>query len=200
MQTDYRPNPAPRARSGGSLLLGLFVGFMLGLAVAALVAVYFLKTPMPFMDRTRAADKGPPGVQNLADAAKPKAAETKTAEAKPRFDFYRILPGQEEPVTDRQVREAAKQAERAGGFKETYLLQAGSFQNPADADNLKAKLALLGLEASVEPANLAEKGVWYRVRIGPYNRIEEINRVRQQMAENGIEVSLVRIKDAPAKN
>jgi cell division protein FtsN len=201
MHRDYKPTPAPRSKSGGSLLLGVVIGFLLGLGFAAIIAIYFFKTPVPFLDRTRASDKAPPGVQNLADAPKPaKAVEAKVPDSKPRFDFYRILPGQEEPVTDRQVREATKQAEKAGGFKETYLLQAGSFQNPADADNLKAKLALLGLEASVEPANLAEKGIWYRVRVGPYTRIEEINRVRQQMAENGIEVSLVRVKDAPARN
>jgi cell division protein FtsN len=200
MQQDYKQRLAPRHKSGGSLLLGIAIGFVLGLGAAALIAIYFLKTPMPFLDRGR--DKTPTGAPNLTEAAKPaaKAQEAKT-ETKPRFDFYRILPGQEEPVTERQVREAARQAEKSGGgMKETYLLQAGSFQNPADADNLKAKLALLGLEASVEPTDLAEKGVWYRVRIGPYTRVEEINRVRQQMVENGIEVSLVRIKDAPVRN
>lgn len=200
MQQDYKQRMAPRSRSGGSLLLGIAIGFVLGLGAAALIAVYFLKTPMPFLERGR--DKPPTGAPNLTEAAKQpaKSQEAKT-EARPRFDFYRILPGQEEPVTERQVREAVRQAEKSGGgIKETYLLQAGSFQNPADADNLKAKLALLGLEASVEPTNLAEKGIWYRVRIGPYSRLEEINRVRQQMVENGIEVSLVRIKDAPVRN
>src|SRR3954463_5300830 len=199
MHQDYKQRMAPRSRSGGSLLLGIAIGFVLGLGAAALIAIYFLKTPMPFLERR---DKAPNAAPNLTEAPKapPKAQEAKT-ENKPRFDFYRILPGQEEPVTERQVREAARQAEKAGGgIKETYLLQAGSFQNPADADNLKAKLALLGLEANVEPTNLAEKGIWYRVRIGPYNRLEEINRVRQQMVENGMEVSLVRIKDAPVRN
>jgi cell division protein FtsN len=200
MQQDYKPRTAPRSKSGGSLVLGIAIGFVLGLGAAALIAIYFLKTPMPFLERNK--DKAPTGAPNLTESAKPAAkSQEAKADAKPRFDFYRILPGQEEPVTERQVREAARQAERAGtGFKETYLLQAGSFQNPADADNLKAKLALLGLEANVEPTNLAEKGIWYRVRIGPYNRLEEINRVRQQMVENGIDVSLVRIKDAPVRN
>jgi len=199
MQQDYKLTGAPRSKSGGSLLLGIAVGFLLGLAAAAVIAIYFLKTPMPFLEKGR--EKPTTGAPNLAESAKPSKALEAKADTKPRFDFYRILPGQEEPVTDKQVREAARQAEKTGtGFKETYLLQAGSFQNPADADNLKAKLALLGLEASVEPTNLAEKGMWYRVRVGPYTKLEEINRVRQQMVENGIEVSLVRIKDAPVKN
>jgi cell division protein FtsN len=92
------------------------------------------------------------------------------------------------------LREAAKQP---GASKDVYFIQAGSFQNPADADSVKARLALMGLEATVEPADLAEKGVWYRVRLGPFKRIEEINRIRQQLAQNGVDASLVRVKDVP---
>ena len=93
------------------------------------------------------------------------------------------------------MREAAKQAGKPGAPKDSYFLQAGSFQNPADADNLKARLALMGMEANVEPADLAEKGVWYRVRLGPYTRVDEINRVRQQLTQNGVNASLVRVTE-----
>jgi cell division protein FtsN len=194
MSVDYRQVQPQRPDSSGSFLIGLFFGFLIGLAVAAGIAIYFFKTPVPFADRTRAPEKAPPAAQNLAEPAK--AAK---AEEKPRFDFYRILPGQEEPVTEKQLREAAKQPGKPGASKDTYFLQAGSFQNPAEADNLKARLAMMGVEATVEPADLAGKGVWYRVRLGPYTRVDEINRVRQQLTQNGMEVSLVRVKDA-AKN
>jgi cell division protein FtsN len=191
MSLDYKQIAQPRPDSPGSFLIGLFFGFLLGLGVAAGIAVYFFKTPAPFSERARAPDKAPPVAQNLPDASK---AAPLPAEEKPRFDFYRILPGREEPVTDRQLREAAK---HPGASKDVYFVQAGSFQNPADADSVKARLALMGLEATVEPADLAEKGVWYRVRLGPFKRIEEINRVRQQLAQNGVEASLVRVKDVP---
>lgn len=194
MSVDYRQVQPQRSDSSGSFLIGLFFGFLLGLAVAAGIAIYFFKTPVPFADRARALEKAPPAGQNLAEPAK--AAK---AEEKPRFDFYRILPGQEEPVTEKQLRDAAKQANKAGASKDTYFLQAGSFQNPAEADNLKARLAMMGVEATVEPADLAGKGVWYRVRLGPYTRVDEINRVRQQLTQNGLDASLVRVKDA-AKN
>jgi len=191
MSFDYKQVQAPRADSSGSFLIGLFFGFLLGLGVAAGIAIYFFKTPIPFADRPKAQDKPLAGDQKAAEA--PKAAK---ADDKPRFDFYRILPGKEEPVTDRQMREAtAKQAAKPGAPKESYFLQVGSFPNPADADNLKARLALMGMEANVEPANVAGKGVWYRVRLGPYTRVDEINRVRQQLTQNGIDVSLVRITD-----
>src|SRR6266436_4936527 len=195
MSFDYKQlSPSLRPDSSGSFLIGLFFGFLLGLGVAAGIAIYFFKTPIPFADRTRVPEKAPPAGQAVPEP--PQAAK---AEDKPRFDFYRILPGKEETVTERQMREAAKQAGKPGAPKDTYFLQAGSFQNPADADNLKARLALMGMEANVEPANLAEKGVWYRVRLGPYTRVDEINRVRQQLTQNGVVASLVRITDV-AKN
>jgi cell division protein FtsN len=195
MSFDYKQPPSQRSTSSSTFLIGLFFGFLLGLGVAAGIAIYFFKTPVPFADRARPAEKAPsPGGQTSPEPVK--SAKT---EEKPRFDFYRILPGQEEPVSDRQLREAAKQAAKTGASKDIYFLQAGSFQNPAEADNLKARLALMGIEASVEAADLPGKGVWYRVRLGPYTKIDEINRLRQQLAQNGVDASLVRIKDV-AKN
>ena len=190
MSFDYKRVQAPRPDSSSSFLIGLFFGFLLGLGVAAGIAIYFFKTPIPFADRPRIPDK-----PLAADQKATEPLKSAKAEDKPRFDFYRILPGREETVTERQMREAAKQAGKPGAPKESYFLQVGSFPNPADADNLKARLALMGMEANVEPANVAGKGVWYRVRLGPYTRVDEINRIRQQLTQNGVEVSLVRVTD-----
>jgi cell division protein FtsN len=193
MSFDYKQVQPPRSDSSGSFLIGLFFGFLLGLGVAAGIAIYFFKTPIPFADKPRPQDKPLAGEEKAAEPSK--SAKT---EDKPRFDFYRILPGKEEPVTERQVREAATQAAKPGVPKESYFLQVGSFPNPADADNLKAKLALMGMEANVAPANVAGKGVWYRVRLGPYTRVDEINRIRQQLTQNGVDVSLVKVTDTPS--
>jgi len=190
MSLDYKQVRPPRSDSSGSFLIGLFFGFLLGLGVAAGIAIYFFKTPIPFADRPRAQDKPLASDQKALEPSK-----SAKADDKPRFDFYRILPGKEEPITERQMRDAAKQAAKPGAPKETYFLQAGSFPNPADADSLKAKLALMGMEANVEPANVAGKGVWYRVRLGPYTRVDEINRIRQQLTQNGVDVSLVKVTD-----
>lgn len=191
MSKDYKPRSAGRSKGGG-LLMGLFIGFLLGLGVAAGIAIYVYKTPIPFTSRAQPQAK--PG------ATGPDAKTTRSEE-KPRFDFYRILPGQEEPVTDKQLKDAARQQTTAKSGteapKDVYFIQTGSFQNPADADNLKAKLALLGLEAGVEPTNVPDKGTWYRVRLGPLTNVDEINRVRSQLAQNGIEGSLVKVKPAP---
>lgn len=195
MSTDYKSSrTATKAKSGGGLLLGLFIGFLLGLGLATAIAIYFFKTPVPFLNRSKPPEKTAPATPELPGPS------GKVEATKPRFDFYRILPGQEETVTEQQMKQAAQAAAKAGAApNERYFLQAGAFQNPADADNLKARLALVGLEASVEPTNLPDKGVWYRVRLGPYSTVDEIKRVRAQLVENGADASLVKIRD-PAKN
>lgn len=187
---DYKPRPREKKRKPvGGTLLGIFIGLVLGLAVATVAAIYVTNAPVPFLSKAQSQRATPPHAdQKLADAAKTGAAE------KPKFDFYKILPGQEEPVSDRELKSAAaKQA--PGAPRDVYFVQAGAFQNPADADNLKARLALMGLQASVEPANLPDKGTWYRVRLGPYTQLDEINRVRQTLAQNSIDASLVKIKN-----
>ncbi len=196
---DYkaRTREAKRRPLGGTLL-GIFIGLVVGLALASAIAIYMSNAPVPFVNKGPATRATPPADQKLADAAK-RADAAKVAPAdRPKFDFYKILPGQEEPVTERELRSAtAKSPEKAGAAapKDLYFVQAGAFQSPADADNLKARLALLGLQASVEPTNLPDRGTWYRVRLGPYSQLDEINRVRSTLAQNGVDAALVKIKN-----
>ncbi len=194
---DYKPRPRGGVRRpAGGTLIGIFIGLVLGLALASGIAIYMTNAPVPFVNR--AADKAkaaaPQADRNLAEHARTAEAKSGSPE-RPRFDFYKILPGQEEPVTERELKAAAKAGDKAGASADLYFVQAGAFQNPADADNLKARLALIGLMASVEPASVPDRGTWYRVRLGPYNQLEEINRVRATLAQNGLDASLVRIKN-----
>ncbi|HBV21266.1 MAG TPA: hypothetical protein DEF07_06060 [Nitrosomonas sp.] len=77
---------------------------------------------------------------------------------------------------------------------ETYYLQVGSFRNNADADNLKARLALLGVIASVQSADLSEKGTWYRVRVGPFTQKPRVDQVHHTLRENGIEAQFIKTR------
>ena len=194
-----RTAPATRKRSAGGFLFGLFVGVVIGLGVSLMIAFYLNRTPIPFITaKAKPAEKEPgkaPAIAGLPQTANAPAATPE----KPKFDFYKILPGTEEPVTERELRERLRASRSPQGqqeaSKDVYFIQAGSFQNPAEADNQKARLAILGFESSVEPANLPDKGTWYRVRMGPYTKLEEINRIRQSLAQAGIEASLVKIKE-----
>lgn len=195
--------PAKRSalpsRSGGSFLLGVFVGLLLGLGVALGVAFYLNKTPLPFLGKAKpaagaTAQPGKPAAMAGMPQGLPKGE-------KPKFDFYKILPGSEEPVSEKELKDAGKTAKgQPEAAKGVYFIQAGSFQNPADADNQKAKIAILGFESSVEPTVLPDKGTWYRVRLGPYTTLDELNRVRRTLSQSGIDASLVRLKDVAAKD
>jgi cell division protein FtsN len=175
----------------------MFVGLLVGLAVALGIAFYLNKTPIPFITaKPKQAEKDSPAGKPSAIAGLPQAGAPANTPAggaeKPKFDFYKILPGAEEPVSEKDLR--ARRGQQDPG-KDVYFIQAGSFQNPADADNQKARLAILGFESSVEPTNLPDKGTWYRVRLGPFTKVDEINRVRQALAQNGIDANLVKIKE-----
>jgi cell division protein FtsN len=183
-------------RSGSSLLVGILVGLVLGLGIALGVAWYINKVPSPFSGRN-----GPPTppaplprLESKAPAAKTAKVEEKDVkEDKPRFDFYDILPGSKEATPEKPAKENAKGSTGTG--KEAFFLQAGSFQNAPDADNLKARLALLGVEASIETTALPDKGTWHRVRIGPYTSVEELNRTRDNLKQNGVQTTLVKARE-----
>lgn len=203
MSRDYKNDSSMSSsgNTGSAFLLGLFVGLILGVTAALVVAWYVNKIPSPFVSREKTVP-ALPGVESKTEqpvpqaAPKPEEKQAKTAtKEKPRFDFYKILPGVEEPVTEKELKQAAKQPSSA---KDVYYLQAGAFQNISEADNLKAKLALLGVEAKIQSATLADKGVWHRVRVGPYTNVDELNRMRSTLKQNGIDTSLIKVHDTPA--
>ncbi len=193
-----------RHRQGGNFLIGLFIGLVLGLGIALGVAFYLSKAPLPFLGKTKApaAKEGEKaaGEASKSVAGMPQAGAKGADKDRPKYDFYKILPGGEEPVTEREIREAAKAAKgQPEAAKGVFFIQAGAFQNPAEADNQKAKIAILGFSSSVEPTALPDKGTWYRVRLGPYTSLEDLNRVRRVLKENGIEASLVKLQDNAEK-
>ncbi len=204
--------PAAKRRQGaaGGVLVGVFIGLVLGLALAAGVAYYFMKGPSPYQTPAapaKEAAKEPPKdtakepPREPAKAGRPEPAPA--AGEKPRFDFYRILPGSEEPrpqakpqdtTTDRATAERAapEAADKAAKPADRFWLQAGSFAVEADAENMKAQLALSGWEAVVQAATLPDKGLRYRVRIGPYADTDELNRVKAELARRGFDVAVIK--------
>jgi len=94
-------------------------------------------------------------------------------------------------VAPQPVAKAAPAAADAGDDKFIYYLQAGAFREIADAESARAKLALLGFEANVSD-RATDTGVLHRVRIGPFNQVEAMNKVRSKLSENGIDVAVVR--------
>lgn len=79
----------------------------------------------------------------------------------------------------------------AGEEKWVYFLQAGAFRETNDAENAKAKLALMGFEANISERP-SDSGPLYRVRIGPFNQLEVMTRARSKLSDNGVDVAVVR--------
>ena len=218
MSRDMKPRKrgnGARRKSGGGTLLGLFVGLVIGVLAAAAVVWYIHRTPPPFTARTQPPAQPAPQQQQqpatpsqtapapqapLALPGKP-GDPVPQASDKPRFDFYKILPGNSEAIPDPKPAakpNEPKQAEankdkesRETVLKEPVFLQTGSFQNAGDADNQKARLAMLGVEAGIQQVMLQDK-VWYRVRLGPYRKIEEVNALRAELARQGIDANVVK--------
>ena len=215
MSRDMKPRKSRssgnRKKSGGGTLIGLFLGLVIGVVAAAGVVWYINKSPAPFADKgprptaavpSAAADGTPAPLALPGKPGDTVPAPTATDDGKPRFDFYKILPGNADAIPDpasadpnqsaqkQSDAEKEKQA-KEGALKEPVYLQTGSFQNAADADNQKAKLALMGAEASVQQVMLQDK-VWYRVRLGPFKKQDEVNSMRAELSSQGIEANIVK--------
>ena len=80
----------------------------------------------------------------------------------------------------------------AAAAGDRFWLQAGSFASAAEAENLKARLAFAGWEAAIQEANLPDKSVRYRVRLGPYDNTDELNRMKSELGKRGFEVAVIK--------
>ena len=200
-------------RQGSLLLTGILTGVVVGLAIAGGVAWYVLKTPNSLVNNVshetaklaaEAKKQLPTSTIQTAQAPTSSAAASGVNEGKPRFEFYKVLTDKQDAVEriqnnrDNTVTKAnksasAKSADNATA-KEIYFLQAGSFSNADDADKLKAKLAMLGIEASVHIAIIPDRGVWHRVQVGPYTGREEMNIALGTLKQNGVSATPMRAK------
>lgn len=149
-----------------------------------------VRAPAPPPTRAAAATPSP----KPATAAKkpPETAQPEGSVERKRFEFYTLLPEMEIEVSDAHVSEAltAPAKKREAG---PYILQVGSFRQIEEADNLKARLALLGIEAQIQTVVIRDRDVWYRVRVGPYDSLRDLAQARTRLQRNDIEVMVLRL-------
>jgi cell division protein FtsN len=170
MSRDYK-----NARRGGSGAMTGTAGFLLGLAIglgiAAAVFIY---------DRRPSAREEAP-----VPARTTPRAEEEAVDDSGRYDFYEMLPKFEVVVPEREKAEtpgvtpkAAAAARRPGA----YVLQVGSYRNFADADRVRAQLALQGIESKIQRISI-DNDTWHRVRVGPISDLQELDRTEQRLRE-----------------
>ena len=112
---------------------------------------------------------------------------------KSRFDFFTVLPEMEVIVPDQELSNSARQASALSpdDGADVYILQAGSFRNAADAEQRKARLALLGTQASIQVVTVND-ATWHRVRIGPVQGARRTDEMRRMLQDNGIETLVMK--------
>ena len=226
MSRDYKSRKSSKSANekSGSAFFGGFIGYALGVMSAIGIWLYLNYAPSPFLPTEKVASSTEKR-ESRATPEQPKASTkpiqeepVSVVEEKPRFDFYKILPGIDEPEIDltsrrsaerpaqppvpakipesiikpmetarpsasppnlspvettqhsaatqlRSIVEPAQQSDapqvRSVPVKEKFFLQAGAFRKSDDAEDMKARLALLGVLASIQPIDLEEKGVWW---------------------------------------
>ena len=181
------------ARSGGGTLVGIFIGLVFGALIAAGAAWYFTRAN-PFQDTaTVPRTTSPAPAQGGAPADLPGKPGDRPV-VKQDFEFYRILP-QGDNVPSSATPGAVPVDDAGTRAAERLYLQVGAFENPSEADNLKARLALAGIEASAQRVQLNDGRVLHRVRLGPFARPEDMNPARARLAEAGFTATVSR--DAP---
>lgn len=204
----------------GGTFLGFIIGLVLGLGVALAVAIYVTKVPTPFSNKNQprtsaqdvqeaeknkdwnpnkvlqpklpaqapvAPDANAPGENaslpnDVPAATTGQAVPTPAVSADPLGDWVKAKTGQGAGSAPAQV---------ADSF--FYMVQAGAYRNPSEADALKAQLALLGLNASVSQREQAGRVV-FRVRLGPFDDKKDAEHVRAQLQSSSMENTLVRVQ------
>jgi cell division protein FtsN len=206
--------PCSRAQRGGTLL-GFVGGLLLGLLIALLVAVYVTKVPVPLLDRgvqrpttseaveaERLRDWNPNA--NLSSSRPAAAGADAGATPSAPANASPVPAGTESrPPTTDAIGQLIEQRAGAGTSAVAtveatadpflYFVQAGAFRQAEEAEAQRARLAMMGFEASVSEREQAGR-LMFRVRIGPFERRLDADLVEQKVLGQGVDAAVVRVQ------
>jgi cell division protein FtsN len=173
-----RKRPGKKSQ-GTPAWMWLMTGVLLGLGLA-----YYLWSkgfiPQPQVDATVTEESVPADAEEVA----PATGEPK----KSPYDFFTVLPEMEVVVPEQELSKKSQPQETAAvqTDSESYLLQVGSFREKSDAEQMKARLALLGITTRIQTVTVND-ATWHRVRVGPVNGARQADAMRKQLTDNGID-------------
>ena len=189
MPRDYknsRRKPAKKPLPGWVWMLS---GLLIGLLIAFLV---YLSQQPGMTDRFSKSVPEPEKVKAAVKKPAPKNVN-KARDNGLRYEFYTVLPESEIVIPEQELLQRERSKPAAQQKKHAYILQAGSFRKKEQAETLKARLALLGIESSVDKV-IVHGDAWHRIRIGPFISIREINSTRNRLRNNDINAILIRAR------
>ena len=209
-----RKSLSPWAGVIGGLLIGLFVAFLVYLKMQEKPDPHvYLQESIPAPAATTEQDTR--GVRKQQQDAIPPPP-------KPRFDFYTLLPEMEVVIPEEEISEALKQppppppvtapvqeaskpapaaapapkpapAKAARPASGTYYLQVGSFKNGVQAERFKAELAMQGMQTSIQTVTINNKDTYHRVRVGPFQNLDALDKTRQSLKKKGIDSTPIKV-------
>ncbi len=184
-KTTYRRRPAARRGqrklpNWSLLVLGLAIGIIVAVLVQWIVST--VNTPGS-------------GLHNILTRPEKPTTKPATAEKKPTqktsYDFYTLLPENETVVEDSEWREIRRTQDE----KYSFVLQAAAYNHYDDADRLKAKLAINGLQSTIQKVTVGNTRVYYRVRLGPFERAIDAEDANRKLAKLGIKALRLKVKN-----
>ena len=157
-----RRNQPAKKKSAGGTLIGMFIGLVLGVGAAAGVVWYMNKSPLPFVDKSP-----PPRSEAAAAAANGKPAQPLALPGKP---------GDAIPEKRFQF----------------YDILPGKTDAVPDKEGKAVTVAKEDAKKAVVQQVMVQDKTYYRVRVGPYTKLDELNKTRTELAKSGIDASLAK--------
>jgi len=174
-------------------IAGFAVGMVCGIGLSTAAAIYITNSPVPFVNKVQrpTANVNPAAGGQLPDPNKPLYSNRAALQVPPPGPAQAAAPA---PIEDRSApapSAALPSVASAADAGARLMLQTGAFKSAQDADSMRARLALLGLDARVSQVTQDGATVLYRVRIGPYRELDDLSGIRRTLSENGIEAQVV---------
>jgi cell division protein FtsN len=185
------------SKRGGSGGLPGIAGFVLGLAMGLVVAVgVYLFDRRP---AARLAQEAPPMTRDEAPARAKPAPASAAQDAETQFEFYEMLPKFEVVIPEEREGAATPAAAPGPGTATgpvekpgAYILQAGSFRNHADADRVRALIAMQGVESKIQKVTI-DRDTWHRVRVGPITNLKQLDETRSKLRNARIDALVIKV-------
>ncbi len=191
--------------STGSTFYGVIAGLLIGLSAAAAVAYFVMNSPMPFVDKaSRSAADSPMDPKQSPDpnVGLVPATASKPAQQDQLGELIATLPATPKaapplppppppPPPAPKAPLASATVVAPPGDNKTYFLQVGAFSVLEDAESVRAQMILLGLPVQIQRAEVNGMQV-NRVRVGPYERLDDMNKARARLAQEKITANVIR--------
>ena len=190
-----------------TFFFGGLIGFVIGLVVAGVIAIWIYQST-PFRPETMPLAKLEPVKPKIEAKSTGQTGELARDEKKAEAERI-VQPGARPdasasaPAAAPAIKGAVKaepnkvaaptpEPSPSAEPRSRLWLQVGAYVNRQDAENQRARFAVLGYEAQIQSADVPDKGTVHRVRVGPYRDPDEAGKVRGELARQGIEVTVVK--------